>query len=122
DPNAATLRLNIYDSEIRVWVNCQDEDDGCSLGTQKVLEPIYEGLIGTEFATFSTNRTLEIDTELEVNPADELPNYMVLTTVIEDLEGMRPIQVRSEVFKRKGHIVSGEVEELLNQQEQQEGN
>ncbi len=122
DPNAATLRLNIYDSEIRVWVNCQDEDDGCSLGTQKVLEPIYEGLIGTEFTTFSTNRTLEIDTELEVNPEDELPNYMVLTTVIEDLEGMRPIQVRSEVFKRKGHIISGEVEDLINQQEQQEGN
>jgi len=122
DPNAATLRLNIYDSEIRVWVNCQDKDDGCSLGTQKVLEPIYEGLIGTEFTTFSTNRTLEIDTELEVNPTDELPNFMVLTTVIEDLEGMRPIQVRSEVFKRKGHIISGEVEDLIEQQEQQEGN
>ncbi len=117
DPNAATLRLNIFDSEIRVWVNCQDEKDGCSLGTQKVLEPIYEGLIGTEFTTFSTNRTLEIDTELEVNTSDELPNFMVLTTVIEDIEGMRPIQVRSEVFKRQGHIISGEVSELIELQD-----
>lgn len=117
DPSAATLRLNIYDSEIRVWVNCQDEEDGCSLGTQKVLEPIYEGLIGTEFTTFSTNRTLEIDTELEVNMSDELPNFMVLTTIIEDLEGIRPMQVRSEVFKRKGHIISGEVEDLSGVQE-----
>ncbi|MGB1241819.1 MAG: hypothetical protein ACPG49_04820 [Chitinophagales bacterium] len=114
DPSAATLRLNIFDSEIRVWVNCQDEQNGCSLGTQKVLEPIYEGLIGTEFTTFSTNRTLEIDTELEVNPSDTNPNFMVLTTVIEDIEGMRPIQVRSEVFKRKGHIISGEVNEAEN--------
>ncbi|MEZ4884372.1 MAG: hypothetical protein R3E32_06490 [Chitinophagales bacterium] len=117
DPNAATLRLNIFDSEIRVWVNCQDEKDGCSLGTQKVLEPIYEGLIGTEFTTFSTNRTLEIDTELEVNPPDELPNFMVLTTVIEDIEGIRPIQVRSEIFMRKGHVISGDVEEMMEMQE-----
>lgn len=117
DPNAATLRLNIFDSEIRVWVNCQDEKEGCSLGTQKVLEPIYEGLIGTEFATFSTNRTLEIDTELEVNLNEELPNFMVLTTVIEDLEGLRPIQVRSEVFKRKGHVISGAVNELIELQD-----
>ncbi len=117
DPSAATLRLNIYDSEIRVWVNCQDEEEGCSLGSQKVLEPIYEGLIGTEFTTFSTNRTLELDTELEVNASEELPNFMVLTTVIEDLEGYRPIRVRSEVFKRKGHIISGEVENLTEMQE-----
>ncbi len=97
DPNARTKRFNIDRGDMSLWVNCV-EKGGCGIGNRPVKR--IGNMVGPTFKTLTTIRTVEIETDLEVNRLSSKPQYLVINTTIEDMEGFKPPIKYTEVFKR----------------------
>lgn len=105
DPSGATHKIHIHDGDIEVWVNDSEKDIQVTLG-KKVMQRMGENLVGAVIVSMASTRTVVIDPNLEVNSSLLEPNIMVLNTQIDDIEGIKMSRMRSEVFKRKGTIIS----------------
>ena len=56
--------------------------------------------VGALFTTMATSRSVEIETDLDVNKGMSKPRVIVITTTIEDIEGLKAPTLYTEVFRR----------------------
>lgn len=104
DKHGATSKIIVKNGDAELWVNCNSESGMCALG-RKELKGIDGNMVGAYFKTMASIRSLEIDIELEINELAKSDDVIVVNTTIEDLEGMKPPTMRTEVFKRKGAVI-----------------
>lgn len=106
DAFSPTSRLIVRGGEAEVWAKSKESVTGEMILGRKALTYIEgEGdNVGTTLPGAAFRRKLEIDIALSVN--DYLkkvePSVLVMTSNIEDVEGVRPTRTMTEVFRRKG--------------------
>ena len=105
DAFAPTSRVVIQDGEIEIWGKCSATNGICSLG-KKALS--FTGdemalLVGAKLPGAAFERKIEIDTDLDINTKKIAPTMVVfvMTSEIEDAEGTKAPETRTEVFRRR---------------------
>lgn len=103
-PTSPTSRLVINDGDIEIWVNCKNagqESNECLIG-KKELKPTKGSTIGCFMKHMASTRQVEIDVDLAVNDYFEDTHHIIAVNMfIENIEGVRPTEMRTEVFIRK---------------------
>lgn len=103
DAFSPTARLIIHDGESEVWAK---SDQTTTVLGKKPLGYVegQNSIVGTTILGSAFRRKIEIDTDLQINTylKKTEPQVMVITSHIEDIEGIRPTRIMTEVFRRKG--------------------
>jgi hypothetical protein len=109
DAFSPTPRIDIRDGEIEVWGK---SDKSTTILGKKTLS-YSEGnndFVGTTLPGAAFRRKVEIDAGLAINDylKKDTPHILIMTSYIEDVEGVRPNRTMTEVFRKKGAKIPAE--------------
>lgn len=114
DPASPTVQLIIQEDEIELFGKTLEDNQGIrSLGKQVMrASQNDEGLkvMYSNIPSVSSVRMIELDVEsIQLNKQFPQPVVMVVTSTVEDAEGLRPPDIQSEVFRRKEVLITGKL-------------